>query len=173
MVKDNKLVVIALSIICFILLYATIAFYVMEEGEKSKKNVLQARLNEMIIVKQDLETKLKDAEMVTVELKTRLSSQENTIASMTQHLEELKAENNRNIITIRDRDDEIRSVKAKLEDEKTEKDSILKKLEKMNEDYLAAKFQLEGLLKTREEMDRKAKELLEKEGVSLGTIVVN
>ena len=70
MVKDNKLVIIALSIVCFILLYSTIAFYVMEEGERGKKKILQKKFDEITSVKQDLEAKLKESEMLTVELKT-------------------------------------------------------------------------------------------------------
>jgi hypothetical protein len=34
------------------------------------------------------------------------------------------------------------------------------------------KFQLENLMKTKEELEKKAKEIAEKEGVSLGTVVI-
>ena len=172
--KDgSKVVLIALSVVCFILLYSTVAFYIMEEGEKGKKNALQKKFDEVTAVKQGLEAKLKEAEMLTVELKTRLKTQEETIDTMTKSIDEAKSENNRNFIKLQSRENEIRAMKTKLENEKAEKDSLLKKIEKANEDYLNLKVQLENMLKTKEEIDRKAKELVEKEGVSLGTIVVN
>ena len=40
-------------------------------------------------------------------------------------------------------------------------------------DQVRFKFQLDGLIKTKEELEKRAKDLAEKEGVSLGTIVVN
>ena len=107
--KDGgKIVLISLSIVCFILLYSTIAFYVMEEGEKGKKNVLQKKYDEVTIVKQDLEAKLKETEMLTVELKTRLKTQEDTITTMTQRLDEEKAANGRNMLKLEDRESEVR-----------------------------------------------------------------
>ena len=64
-------------------------------------------------------------------------------------------------------------MKMSLENERAEKDSILKKIEKTNEENINLKAQLDNLLKTKEEIDKKAKELIEREGVSLGTIVVD
>ena len=45
-------------------------------------------------------------------------------------------------------------------------------LEKLNERFLSMKFQLENLMKTKEELEVKAKEIVEQEGVSLGTVVI-
>ena len=174
MSKDsNKIVVIALSVVCFILLYSTIAFYTMEETEKGKKNTLQKRFDEVTIVRQDLEAKLKDIETMNTELKTRLRAQEDTISTMTQRIETQKKENLQNIFKLQARGNDVRGMKAKLENERIEKDSLLKKIEKANEDIMNLKAQLENTIKTKEEADKDAKELIEKEGVSLGTIVVS
>ena len=59
-----------------------------------------------------------------------------------------------------------------MEDAKTEKGEALKNLEKTNEAYLGMKFQLENLMKTKEELEKKASEITEKEGVSLGTVII-
>ena len=171
--KDGgKIWIISLSIICFILLYSTMAFYVMEESEKGKKIVLQKRFDEVTAVKQTLETQLKEAEMANVELKTRLKTQEETIASITQNLEEAKSENSKNLFKLQGRENEIRGMKTRLANENIEKESLLKKIEKADAECINLKSQLDNILKTREETEKKAKESLEKEGVSLGTIVV-
>ena len=171
--SSNKIVVIALSVVCFILLYSTIAFYVMEETEKGKKNGLQKKFNEITLVKEDLETKLKDIETMNVELKTRLKSQEDTISSMTERIEIQKKENMQNIFKLQARGNDIRGMRAKIENERIEKESLLKKIEKANEEAVNLKLQLDNLTKTGQEADKNAKDIAEKEGVSLGTIVID
>ena len=126
---DSRIIFISLSIVCFILLYATVAFYVMEESEKGKKIVLQKKYEELTTVKQDLEAKLKESEMLSVELKTRLKTQEDTIAATTKALGEEKAASDSNMLKLQERESEIHGIKANLENEKAEKESILKKIE--------------------------------------------
>jgi chromosome segregation ATPase len=111
--------------------------------------------------------------MLTVELKATLAAQEEPITTMTARLDEERRENNTALIKLQGRENEIRAMKSRLENERVEKESLLKKIEMANEDCLNMKLQLENMVKTKEEMDRKAKELIEKEGVSLGTIVVD
>jgi chromosome segregation ATPase len=171
MIKDgNKAVVISLILACFILLYATVAFYTMEESEKGKKKALQKRFDEVITVKQDLETKLKDADTLNIELKTRLTTQEETIAKITGQLEEEQKSNNDNVASLRVREDELRSLKTQLETEKAAKADLQKKCDQANAEYLNLKARVEDSLKAKENMDTKAKEQTEREGVSLGTI---
>ena len=63
-------------------------------------------------------------------------------------------------------------MKTKVEYIRAEKEYAVKSLEKLNEEYLNMKFHLENLIKTKEELEVKAKELSEKEGVALGTVVI-
>ncbi|MDO8525266.1 MAG: hypothetical protein Q7S07_02115 [Candidatus Omnitrophota bacterium] len=171
--KDgNRVILISISVVCFILLYSTAAFYVMEEGEKAKRHVVEKSLGEITLVKQELETKLKDAETLTVELKTRLKAQEDTIAQTIEQLNVEKTANSKNLLKLRSRENEIRAMKAKLESEKALKDALSASLAKANEDYLAIKAETYSASKTKEEEDNKAKEKAAREGMSLGTIVV-
>ncbi len=172
--KDgNRVVLISISVICFILLYSTVAFYVMEEGEKSKRHVAEKKLGEVTLAKQDTEAKLKDAETLAIELKTRLKAQEDTITGITEQLNAEKASNNKNLFKLQARENEIRAMKAKLESETALRDALSVKLTKANEDYLAIKSQTDSSSKTKEEEDNKAKDKAAREGMSLGTIVVN
>jgi len=170
--NGGKVVWISLSVVCFILLYSTVAFYVMEETEKGRKNTLQKKLDEISAVGQGLEAKCKESEALTVELKTRLKSQEDTIAEASRHLDEEKSANTANLLKLQARENEIRAMKTRLENANAEKEGILKNLDKANKDYLEMKAQAEHL-KTKENMEKKAKEAVEREGVSLGTIVVD
>jgi len=87
-------------------------------------------------------------------------------------LEEEKKTNGVNVAKIREEESEIQRLKAKIEEVKAEKQGVMTDLEKLNERHLSMKFQLENLLKTKEELENSAKELAEKEGVSLGTVVI-
>ena len=42
--KDGgRITLISLSVVCFILLYSTVAFYVMVEGEKTKRHIIEKK----------------------------------------------------------------------------------------------------------------------------------
>lgn len=172
--KDSsRVVLISLSVVCFILFYSTVAFYVMEETEKSKKIVAQKKLVEVTTEKQSLDSKLNEAEALMVELKTRLSTQEATIAEMTQRLDEERKANTNNMLKLKSRGNEIRGMKSKIINIEMEKEELIKKIAKLTEDYQNIKSQVENTAKTREDTEKKSKETMEREGVSLGTIVVD
>jgi len=171
--KDgNRIVLIALTVACFILLYSTVAFYVMEESEKGKRHALQKKVDEITVLRQDLEAELKETETLAIELRARLTTQEDTISNMTKALDEERHANNTNLFKLKERENEIRAMRAKIDNEKAEKDNLLKKLEAANEECLGIKAQLENDLKSKAEEDVKAKEISEREGLSLGTVVV-
>ena len=172
--KDGgRITLISLSVVCFILLYSTVAFYVMVEGEKAKRHVLQKNLDEATSANQELESKLKESAALAVELKTRLKTQEETITLTTQHLDEATNANNRSLLKLQARESEIRSMEAKITAAAAEKADLTAKLAKASEDYLALKTQIENSSRTKEDMEKTAKETAEREGVSLGTIVVD
>jgi chromosome segregation ATPase len=171
--KDGKVFLIFLSITTVILLYSTIILFVIKESEKDKKMVLQKRLDEITVLKQDLESKVREIELANAEMKASLKIQEEKANMLSQRLDDEKSASGKYASQVQQREIEIQSLKSRLSEEKSEKDSLLGRIEKMNEEYLRLKFQLENMLKTKEEMDKRASELAEKEGVSLGTIVIN
>lgn len=171
--KDNKIFLIALSITTVILLYSTIVLFVIKESEKDKRIALQKRLDEVIVAKQDVETRMREMELLSVEIRSDLKLQREKVSMLTERLEEEKKLCAKYSGQLQQREFEMQSLKTKLQEEEAEKESLLKRLEKMNEEYLGLKFQLENLMKTKEEMEAKARELADKEGVSLGTIVIN
>lgn len=170
--KNIRLVISIITGACIILLCMTTAFFIMKEGEKAARIALQKIHDETILEKQNLEEKLKAAEISNAELKAGIKAQDDKIAMLSQNLREEKAASDRNFATTQLKDSEIQRLKSRIDEEVEEKESLLKRIEKMNEDYLNIKFQLESLIRSKEEMDKRARELTEKEGVSLGTIVI-
>ena len=172
MPKYIKTALILLSGAAIILLCSTIALYFVKENEREKKVAVQKTLGESLAAKQNLEERLREIELANAEMKANIASQEEKVGALSRSLEEEKAVSAGNLAKIQEKGAEIEKLKSRLEEERAEKEGLLSRLEKLNEEYLNLKFQLQNLLKTREELEEKAKELVEKEGVSLGTIVI-
>ncbi|MDD5423552.1 MAG: hypothetical protein WC592_07465 [Candidatus Omnitrophota bacterium] len=171
--KDGKIFLISLSITTVILLYSTIVLFVIKESEKDKKISFQKRFEEVTIAKQDIETRLKEFEIANAEMKVSIRMQDEKIKTLSQRVEDERSQSAKSVSQLQQREFEFQSLKSKLAEEKAEKESLISRMEKISEERLELKLQLENMLKTKEEMDRKAKELAEKEGISLGTIVIN
>jgi len=170
--NNDRIFSILLLIAVIILLFAVNSLYMMKESEKDKRINLQKQFDGLTIEKQNIESKLKDAEIAYAQASSTVKVQEEKISALLKDLDEEKKTSGVNIAKIQEKESEIQRLKSKIEDVKAEKQSAILDLEKLNERHLSMKFQLENLLKTKEELENSAKELAEKEGVSLGTVVI-
>lgn len=170
--KDDKIFLIASFAVIILLLFAVVSLYVIKENEKEKRTNLQRQVDSLTIEKQNLEGKIKELELTGAQTASSIKFQEEKISALAKDLEDEKAAVVKNINVLQEKEFEIQSLKTKIEEMKAEKTEIQKSAEKLNEDYLNMKFQLQNLIKTKEELEKKAKEIAEKEGVSLGTVVI-
>ena len=172
MFKGIKILLISLSVICIILLGTAAVLYSMKEGEKTQKLSFQKRLGEVTNVKEDLEKKFKDAEDVNTEMGNNIKSIKEKLAAVSQQLGEEKAAHTKTTARLRKKEFDVRSISSKIEIANVEKENLLKEMEKLNNDYSSMKFMLENLTKAKEALEKKVKELSEKENISLGTVVI-
>lgn len=170
--KDSRVYLIFLAIAYLLLIYSSVSLFIMKEAEKDKRVTLQKRHDDLTTVKQELETKLKEIESANAEIKANVRFQEDKIAMLTQRLEEERSQNARSFTRFQEKEIQIQNLKVRIDEEKAEKAGLIRQLEKMNADYLAMKVQLEYMIKSKEEVEKKAKEMAEKQDVSLGTIVI-
>ena len=170
--RGDNIFSITLIISVIFLLLTVISLYMAKEGERGKRVSLQKEIEGIIIEKQELDSKLKQAEAARSEAVLNIKLQEEKIGALSRDLEEEKAANTANVSKIQEKEFEINSLKTKIEDAKLEKQAAVVDMEKLNERFLGMKFQLENLLKTKEDLEKKAKEMIEREGVSLGTVVI-
>ena len=91
---------------------------------------------------------------------------------LSREIEEQKAANSNHLAKIQEKELQIQNLKSKIDEVKSEKQGVLRDLDKLYQHHLKTEFQLENLTKTKEELEKKAKEIAEKEGVSLGTVVI-
>ncbi len=172
MIKEGK----ALSAISFItiilLLFTAIFLYITKESERDKRIGLQKQVEELTIKGQSFEAKLKETEIANAQMAASIKFQEEKINMLAKGLEDEKEARGKNLANIQAKEIEAQNLKAKVEEVRAQKEDVVKSLEKLNEEYLNMKFHLENLIKTKEELETKAKELSEKEGISLGTVIV-
>ena len=155
----------ALMIACSILLCVVVTLFVMKEAEKDRRINTQKKLDETVAIEKELERTLHGLEIANADLKGTIRLQEEKINVIAERLNVSEA-------GIKEKDAELGTLRARMEDAIREKEELSKRLDKSFEDYLSIKFQLENLVKTREELEKRAKDIAEKEGISLGTIVI-
>ena len=172
MIKEGK----ALSAVSFItiilLLFTAIFLYITKESERDKRISLQKQIEELTMKGQSFEAKLKETEIANAQMAASIKFQEERINMLARGIEDEKAVNSKNVTKIQEREFEIQNLKAKIEEIRAEKRGVARDLEKLYEHHLNMEFQLENLVKTKEELENKAREISEKEGVSLGTVVI-
>lgn len=172
MTKEGK-ILSAISLITIILLLFTAIFLSITKGsERDKRMGLQKQFEELTIRGQSFEAKLRDAEIANAQMAASIKFQEEKMNMLAKGLDDEKAVNSKNVAKIQEKEFEIQNLKAKIEEIQASKRGIARDLEKLYEHHLDMEFQFENLLKTKEELEKKAKELVEKEGISLGTVIV-
>ncbi len=172
MIKEGK-ILSAISFITIILLLFTIIFlYVTKANERDKGVGLQKQVEELTIKGQNFEARLKETEIANAQMASSIKFQEEKINILAKELEDEKAANGKSIAKIQEKESEIQNLKARIEEAKAEKRGIARDLEKLYDHHLKMEFQLENVLKTKEELENRAREVAEKEGVSLGTVVI-
>ena len=170
--KDGAFLSTIPYIAIILLLFTTVFLYIMKENERDKRSGLQRQVDELMIKGQGFEAKLKETEIANAQMAVSIKFQEEKISMLAKSLEDEKDARSKNLAKIQGKEIETQNLKAKIEEVKAEKEGVLKSLEKLNEEYLNMKFYMENLIKTKEELEKKAKDLAEKEGVSLGTVVI-
>lgn len=172
MIKEGKALSIISLVAIILLLFTTVFLYVTKESEVNKRINLQKQVEELTIKGQNFEAKLKETEIANAQMAASIKFQEEKINMLAKTLEDEKEVRSKNLASIQAKEIEAQNLKAKIEEIRSEKEDVMRSLEKLNEEYLNMKFHLENLIKTKEELEIKAKELSEKEGVSLGTVIV-
>ncbi|MDO8535934.1 MAG: hypothetical protein Q7S30_02870 [Candidatus Omnitrophota bacterium] len=172
MINEGKVLSAISFIIIVLLLFTTIFLYITKESEKDKRISLQRQVEELTIKGKNFEDKLKETEITNAQMAASIKFQEEKINMLVKGLEDEKEARARSIASMQAKEIEAANLKAKIDEVKAQKEDVMRSLEKLNEEYLNMKFHLENLIKTKEELEVKAKELSEKEGVSLGTVIV-
>jgi len=172
MINQDKILPAISLIVTILLLSITITLYIAKGSERDKRMVLQKQYEELTIKGQAFESKLKEAEIANAQMSSSIKFQEDKINMLAKQLEDEKALNSKNVAKIQEKEFEIQNLKTKIEEIRAGNRGIARDLEKLYEHHMNMEFQFENLTKTKEELEKKAKELTDKEGISLGTVII-
>jgi chromosome segregation ATPase len=161
-----------LSVVAAMLLVSTVMLYIAKEAEKTEKANAQRRLSEALEARKTIEAKLREIENEAAGAKSSLKAQEEKIAALSKDLEEQKSASAKYAAAIKEKEAEIDCLKIRLAEAKAERDKLVGDLQRLNDEHVQLKFYFENIMKSKEEIDKKAKEIAEKQGISLGTIVI-
>jgi len=156
-----------------IFLIFSFVLYGAKEKERETRISVQNRLDETLAAKERVELRLRDLEIEAAAVKANLKAKEDELGVMSGRLEEEKALSSEKSAALKEKDTQISRLTSNIGEVRIERDKIAGDLEKLNYEHQQLKFYLDNLMKTKEEIDAKAKEIIKKQGVSLGTIVLN
>ena len=147
-------------------------FYFLKENEAGEKLRAQRQLEGVTQAQRKLEGDMMDLRVSSAELREKISRQEETIASLTQDLTEQRSLRQKAEAEIAVKQAEMEGLHERIRKADEARAELENRLEKQYEDYYQMKTQLGTLLKTKEELEQKAKELAENGPVSLGTVII-
>ncbi len=147
-------------------------FYFLKENEAGLRLSAQKQLAEVSESQKNLEEDMTELRFSSEQLKEKLAHHEETILSLTADLEEQRQLRQKAESEIEVKKAEIEQLQERIRAADKDRDEIEKRLEKQYEDYYQMKTQLGLLLKTKAELEQKAKELAENGPVSLGTVIL-
>ena len=161
-----------LSLLTLVFLSLSVALYLSDQRNRRENAVLTAELDHATAVKQELKKKLQELDYEKKALEINIKFHEEKIQLLTQQLDQERAELKDAEAKLIMKDSEIERMRTLLGREREEKTALSERIDKQAEDVFALREQLRTMLKTKEELEKKARDLAENGPVSLGTIVV-
>lgn len=150
---------------------ASVLFF-LKDGETRDKQRVSKELDGLALAEKKLEADLQALQVASAALKEKTQYQEERLASVARDLEEQRLLRQKAEAAIAVKEGEIGELRKQIQRAGEEKKDLEGRLEKQYEDYYLMKNQLSDMLKTKEALEQKAKELAENGPVSLGTVIV-
>ena len=172
MSDENNIQLTILSMAAAVFLCLAAFFFFLKETEHREKTALKTNFDKVVTSEEDLKKQLKELEISKSELETTVKFHEDKITLLTRGLEAEETRLKQSESKLLQKDMDIDELKAKLAQAIQERDALVQRLDKQSEEVYSLKYQLDTILKSKEELEKKARDLAEKGPVSLGTIVI-
>ena len=161
-----------LRVLLAVAVFTALILFFVKESEKREKLLIHHELDALKLSQKKLESDLVESRVSAESLKEKVRLQEETIAATARNLQEEEALRRTAEQTVAVKDIEIGELRKQIQKLEQDNDDLGSRMEKQYENYYQMKTQLEALLKTKEELEQKAKDLAENGPVSLGTVIV-
>ncbi len=170
MIKDIKWV--GIIIVAALFLVSTVFALLLFVGERNAKISLQNELTEVMKAKKKLSLELDEVKVIKSDLELKLSALEAQAKMLGESYEKEKAQGESIKRELGVKDSEIASIKNQLSGAKNEKQSLQTMLDDEKLKYTQLKERVDKLVAVKDELEKKIKDVVGKQGVELERIVV-
>lgn len=170
MIKDIKSV--GILVVAAVFLASTIFALLLFVGERNAKLALQNELAEVMKAKKKLSLELDEVKVIKSDLELKLSALEAQAKMLGENYEKEKTQGENMKRDLSKKDSEIAGIKGQLDTIKNEKQSLQSMLDDEKLKYTQLKERVDKLVAVKDELEKKIKDVVGKQGVELERIVV-
>jgi len=153
-------------------LCVSLALFVMHGSEKEKRVSLEERLDSVLAANKELEKDLDEITLMNKGLESKLSSSRQQLKSLSESHSKEKESRQLLMSDLEREKESVQRLMNEITSEKEGKEGLVEKLAQAEGDYERLKNQLAMIMKAKETLERKVKEIISKKGVELDRIVV-
>ena len=170
MIKDIKSV--GVTVVAVVFLVSTIFSLLLFMGERNAKLSLQNELAETMKAKKKLLLELEEVKVIKSDLELKLSALEAQAKMLGENYEKEKAQAESMKRDLTKKDSELASIKGQVDAVKNEKQSLQATLDDEKLKYAQLRERVDKLVAVKDELEKKIKDVVGKQGVELERIVV-
>ena len=170
MLKDTKS--LGAMVVAVIFLLSTIALFVMLNSEKSATLALQNELAEVLKAKKKLSAEIDEVKIIKSDLEMKLSVLEAQAKMLGDSYEKEKSQRESLKLELTKKDTELSGIKGQLDSAAAEKRNLQATLDQEKTKYSQLKERVDKLVEVKNELEKKVKDIVDKQGVELERIVV-
>ena len=153
-------------------LCVTLALFVMHGSEKGKRIFLEERLDEILAANTKLEKDFDEIRFINKDLENKLSSSRQQLKSLSESHAREKESRELLMSDLEKQKEEAQRLMGEIASEREGKEGLVEKLAQAESDYERLRGQLAMIIKAKETLEKKVKEIISKKGVELEKIVV-
>lgn len=172
MFKDIRPVTIILIIISILFIVSTMALFFVLNKERIEKAALQNELAQIMRERKRLSHEIEELKLIKGDLEIKLSGLETQTKMLAENYEREKSQNDVVRLTLSEKEEELKGVKAKLESIAGEKRKLQGILDDEKMRYSQLKGRVDKLVEVKDMLEEKVRDIINKQGIELERIVV-
>lgn len=172
LMKIERILLIVLLGTVVLLSASTGVFYTRNDKGENDRRSLQATINGLSGKNEELNKKIASCEASDTQKMEKLSALTDKVNVVSKEWQEARTANEKMLIVLQEKNLDKKVLTAKVETLERDKKDLTKQLDTAHQDGARLKDQVELSLRKNEEQQERVNELIRKERVSLGTIII-
>jgi uncharacterized protein (DUF3084 family) len=173
MPKDFKLIIVVPIIIgAVICMGSIVTLFILLTNERTEKTMLQNKLAQVMKEKKKLSYELEEMKLIKGDLEIKLSGLEAQAKMLAESYEKEKSQNDIVKLRLSEKEEELKVTKMELESVQSEKKKLQTMLEDEKTKYNQLKERVDKLVEVKNALEEKVRDIIDKQGIELERIVV-